>query len=78
MADLNRAIELLGYDGSASGDFVEQRSLLVQEAAHSYPRRRRIVDAVPEDLLRAPNPDASTVEAWRTRLAEHLGEPSPA
>jgi hypothetical protein len=71
MTDVDRAIALLGYDGSASADFVESRTLLTQEAGHSYPRRRALVDAVPEDLLRTGDVKSS-VDSWRAQLVSQL------
>ncbi len=77
MTDVERAIALLGYDGSASPDFVEARTLMTQEAGHSYPRRRALVDAVPDDLLRTGDLK-NGVDAWRGRLVAQLlpGQPT--
>lgn len=52
IGDIDVAVVLLGYDGSADEDFVELRSRLTHDAAHDYTRRRELVDAVPEHLLR--------------------------
>ena len=71
MADVERAIALLGYDGSASPDFVEARTLLTQDAGHSYPRRRALVEAVPDELLRTGDLKAG-VDAWRASLVSQL------
>ncbi len=74
ITDVDRAIALLGYDGSASSDFVNARAALVHEASHSYLRRRALVDAVPESLLRATSSDvANEIGAWRTALPAALG-----
>ena len=68
MADVERAIAILGYDGSADPSFVTTREQLVREAGHSYPRRRRVVDAVPDEALRANGPDSASVIAdWRAQ-----------
>jgi hypothetical protein len=66
MPDIKRAMAILGYDGSASDDFARTRTLAVQEAAHEYPKRRKVVDAVPEALLRDTNADVSE---WRREFA---------
>jgi hypothetical protein len=66
--DIDRALALLGYDGSADATFAEQRALMVNEAGHSYPRRRAIVDSVPDDLLRAASLDDSDAAAWRAQV----------
>jgi hypothetical protein len=71
MPDVERAIELLGYDGSADDEFVDARTRFVQEAAHSYPRRRFIVDTVTDELLRRPDFAAGVAE-WRTNAVETL------
>jgi hypothetical protein len=77
MPDIERAVALLGYDGSASPDFIEARTLLVQDAGHSYPRRRTLVDTVPEDLLRTADVKAA-VDGWRARVVAQLlpGQPT--
>jgi hypothetical protein len=70
MGDIDVAIALLGYDGVADDPFVEKRARLVQEASHSYIRRRALVDAVPESLLRKRMAEvAQSVDAWRSQLA---------
>ncbi len=77
MADIDRAAMLLGYDGSANAEFVDARQRLVQDAAHAYRRRRAVVDAVPDDLLRSVTTDfGPSLEQWRERFAsEPLTEP---
>ncbi|HWS45593.1 MAG TPA: hypothetical protein VN636_07015, partial [Acidimicrobiia bacterium] len=70
IGDVELALELLGYDGSASADFVATRAALVHEAAHSYPRRRALVDAVPEPVLRGTLTEMQgQAGAWRASLA---------
>ena len=69
MGDIDVAIALLGYDGLADDAFVAQRARLVHDAAHSYPSRRALVDAVPDDLLRLKLSDLlARVDDWRARL----------
>jgi hypothetical protein len=73
IGDIDAAIALLGYDGTASEDFVKVRSGLVHEAGHSYRRRRALVDAVPDSLLRSPTAQApGDVVAWRASLPSSL------
>ncbi len=72
IGDVEHAISLLGYDGSANSDFVEARSFVVHDAGHDYPRRRTLVDAVKEDLLRGQSVDAGKVEGWRASTAAKL------
>lgn len=52
MADLDLAFTLFGWLGGASPELKEWRRLAVAGAAHDYPRRRALVDAVPEATLR--------------------------
>jgi hypothetical protein len=68
IGDIDVAVSLLGYDGSADEHFVELRSRLVHDAAHEYTRRRELVDAVPEELLRLRgNARAERVAEWRAQ-----------
>ena len=70
MGDIDVAIALLGYDGVADDAFVEKRARLVHEASHSYIRRRALVDAVPDTLLRKRMAEvAQSVDEWRSQLA---------
>jgi hypothetical protein len=77
IGDIDVAVDLLGYDGSADEKFVEGRSRLTHDAAHSYPRRRELVDSVPEELLRLRGSAlAERVAGWRAQaldLVPHLG-----
>ena len=69
IGDVDLVIALLGYDGSASEDFVKARSALVHEASHSYRRRRALVDAVPDALLRVRTPTSGPdIDSWRASL----------
>lgn len=81
--DVDVAAGLLGYDGSADPEFVEARTALVHGAGHDYVRRRAIVDAVPDELLRLPPAElrSSTVR-WRqdarVRLLPEIARPAVA
>jgi hypothetical protein len=67
IGDVDLVISLLGYDGSASETFVSARSAVVHEAGHDYRRRRALVDAVPDALLRG-RPSSAEIEAWRASM----------
>ncbi len=54
LADIDVAMELLGYAGDVPLEIPEWRLHLVHEAARDYARRRRIVDGIPFDVLRLP------------------------
>ncbi len=54
VADVELAMELLGYAGAVPLETPEWRLHLVYEAAHEYAKRRRIVDSVPLEVLRLP------------------------
>jgi len=72
IGDIEVAVELLGYDGTADDSFVELRTRLTHDAAHDYTRRRELVDAAPESLLRLRGTAlAERVTGWRedVRLA---------
>jgi len=70
IGDVDLAITLLGYDGNASDAFVAKRASSVYEAGHSYPRRRAVVDAVPDALLRLRLSQAGAeIESWRASFA---------
>ncbi|MDQ1457958.1 MAG: hypothetical protein QOH28_3578 [Actinomycetota bacterium] len=69
IGDVDLVVALLGYDASATDTFVRARSALVHEAAHDYRRRRALVDAVPDALLRMRTPTASVeIESWRASM----------
>jgi hypothetical protein len=71
--DVDDAIQLFGWDGSADADFTRARTLLVQDAGHDYYRRREIVDSVPEELFRRPRGElGNAVYEWRRSLVERL------
>jgi hypothetical protein len=67
--DVDAAMKLFGYDGSADPAFAKARALLVHEAGHSYYKRRAIVEMVDDELLRKPagELDAAVYE-WRRQL----------
>ncbi len=65
--DIEIAIALLGYDGSAAKDFVEKRQRAIHEAAHHYQPRRAIIDTLSDDLLRRSAPELrAAVTQWRS------------
>jgi hypothetical protein len=75
IGDVDVALSLLGYDGSADNQFIELRSQLVRAASHEYQRRRAVVDAVPERLLRlAPSEIHDQIDEWRASAGAHIGD----
>lgn len=58
-ADVDVAVTLLGYDGSADAEFSSWRAHVTGGAAEDYPIRREVVDGVPEDALLADPSDAA-------------------
>ena len=68
--DVEHAAAILGYDRAADDEWGRTRARLVHEAGHLYVRRRAIVDAVPEALLRSPvAPSAGELATCRAGLA---------
>jgi hypothetical protein len=67
IGDVELAMALLGYDGSADDAFAAWRARAVHGAAHDYIARRAIVDSVPDSVLvkRAPDEFAQ----WRTSVS---------
>jgi hypothetical protein len=66
IGDVELAMALLGYDGSADGAFAARRVRAVHGAAHDYPTRRAIVDSVPDSLLaRTASTVGDDVANWR-------------
>jgi hypothetical protein len=63
--DVDLAVALLGYDGSASPEVAAARSHAVHHAEHDYVTRRGVVDLVPGDLLLAPVAEAQAAADWR-------------
>jgi hypothetical protein len=73
MGDVEIAMALLGYDGSADAGFAAWRARSVHGAAHDYPLRRALVDSVPDALLAATGADLATdISAWRTTVCPSL------
>jgi hypothetical protein len=69
IGDIDHAIAILGYDGTAGEAFVAARTAAVHDASHSYYRRRAVVDSVPDALLRQrPQDAAADIAAWRAAL----------
>src|SRR5262249_35689219 len=69
IGDIELAIAILGYDGTAGDAFVAARTAAVHDASHSYSRRRAMVDSVPDDLLRQrPHQAAAEIAAWRASI----------
>jgi hypothetical protein len=73
MPDIDAACLLLGYKGDADPDFVAWRARAVHGAAHEYPRRRQIVDAAPEAVLRLPPQVPALLAEFRSELQTSLG-----
>jgi hypothetical protein len=66
IGDVELAMALLGYDGSADDAFAEWRARVVHGAAHDYPTRRALVDAVPDSLLaRVGSTLGDDIKTWR-------------
>jgi hypothetical protein len=74
MPDVDIASTLLGYKGEVDPAFVEWRSHALHGAHHEYDRRRTIVDAVPDAVLRMPPQVAALVIEFRTSLQRTLAE----
>ena len=66
MTDIEAALALLGYKGEADDEFEAWRVRAIAGAHHEYEARRRIVDAVPLDVLRL-RPDRITPEVAPAR-----------
>ena len=71
--DVDAVTALLGYDGSADAEFAKVRALLVYEAGHDYRRRRALVDAIPDSLLRRkPDEVGAEIYEWRREAQARL------
>jgi hypothetical protein len=69
IADIDVAMELLGYAGDVPSETPAWRFQLVDGAGHEYAKRRRIVDAVPGEVLRLPSDRvAAEVPAVRSAI----------
>lgn len=74
--DVDLALALLGYDGSASPDVAAARSHAVHHAEHDYTTRRGVVDLVPDDLLRAAAIEPHAAADWLSAAfmsSRHVG-----
>jgi hypothetical protein len=70
-ADVECAALVLGYLGAPSPEFVELRSVAVDDAHHDYEAVRTICDAVPLEVLRlAPNTLSPRVADVQAALLE--------
>jgi hypothetical protein len=70
LADVELAMTLLGYDGSADETFVSWRVRAVHDAAHHYPLRRAIVDSVPDTLLASGAAElGGEIARWRESVS---------
>jgi hypothetical protein len=74
MADIDVASTLLGYKGEVDPEFVNWRSHAVRGARHEYDRRRAIVDAVPDAVLRMPPQVAPLMLEFRSELQQTVGD----
>lgn len=75
ISDVDVAVALLGYDGSADAEFAETRAALVHEAHHDYGIRRSVVDTVPEGLLRLRLPELGPrIADWRAMALRGAGD----
>jgi hypothetical protein len=72
MTDLEVAVSLLGYKGDADPEFVEWRVETVHGAHHEYDKRRAIVDAVPDAVLRMPPQVPALLAEFRSQLRRSL------
>jgi hypothetical protein len=63
ITDVEVASSVLGYDRAEDAELVGSRTAAVLGAHHDYARRRRLVDAVPDEALRDPGaqPDGDSL-----------------
>jgi hypothetical protein len=73
MRDVDTARAILGYSGDASPELVARRAHAVEDAAHDYAKRRRVVDAVPVAALEAPMLTTDALADVRANLSAALG-----
>jgi hypothetical protein len=70
VTDVERAVALLGYDGSADASWPAKRSHMVHGADHHYEHRRALVDLVPDEVLAANDSQfPAGAAAWRLQAA---------
>src|SRR5262245_27563873 len=74
MPDIDIASTLLGYKGEVDPAFVTWRSHAFHGAHHEYDRRRAIVDAVPDAVLRMPPQVPALMIEFRSSLQRALTE----
>lgn len=67
--DLEVAFTLFGWLGDPAAELVEWRRLAAAGTGHHYARRRALVDAVPEAVLRSPGDAAQDPGWWRELIA---------
>ena len=72
MTDIDIAASLLGYKGEVDPAFVQWRTHAVQGANHEYEKRRAIVDAVPDAVLRMPPQVAALLIEFRAQLQQSV------
>ena len=72
MTDIDIAASLLGYKGEVDPAFVTWRTHAVQGANHEYEKRRAIVDAVPDAVLRMPPQVAALLIEFRVQLQQSV------
>jgi hypothetical protein len=66
--DVDAACVVLGYKGDAPEDFLRWRADVTRGAAHEYSRRREVVDAVPDAVLRMPPQVSGLLDELRAEL----------
>ena len=72
-ADVETALELLGFNNEATEDEKSWRIALVHDCGHNEHRRRKIVNSIPIDLLIAGVKSSSNeYEAWKQDLQQFL------
>lgn len=75
VVDIDVAIELLGYGAPATGAIGSWRPAAVRHVAHSYPRRRALVDAVSPEVLRLPPTEVGAqADAVRAAIAAAVAD----
>jgi hypothetical protein len=72
MADVDIAATLLGYKGEVDRAFVRWRTRAVHGAQHDYEKRRAIVDAVADAVLRMPPQVAPLLIEFRSQLRQSV------
>jgi hypothetical protein len=70
MADVDIAATLLGYKGEVDPAFVRWRTHALHGAQHEYDKRRFVVDAIPDAILRMPPQVAPLMIEFRSQLQQ--------